>query len=703
MKRLIICLALSFATAASAQTAPKPFDPDKGQLTAWMNLPEIVPFANADGSVDIAWRDHSSNPPKIYLSRFAPNANGYARVGAEELPSLGLLLGFTKDANGNVYHMTGEKGDGEARKRIVLYKNKQPFWNFMMQDGDKPAELPKLPCDNGTSQIVTGAGKLFLDINLLPSHAYNVLLDLENPAANANRAARETLWHHNLDQRVLFDGTHFIAIENRDHEVTLSMMKFSPTEKYPFEGFHERLRSVYTRTNNGNSTFTELGDIALGVDEGNGYLVLFASERDWDNQMEGLTKRGEQTGLGGQVLPRDLAVIHIKKDFDKYDANWKDLKGDWYSQAPKMVDNTAMVNSLGESKATLYFAHSDGWDWPNYNEDIAKGIVSGALALRGRKTAGVNWLTSYGAPFEAARKLPATGQSFTTIVAPKLVRVARNSYVAIWEEWSGQRATWDKLMTDKSYVTTKAMVLNLSAEGGAVRVTPGATKDLGALRVMAFDDAFALGGKAAWVTGDEASKSLKLNLLDANLNLQSFALPLSGATGGIEIKTGAPEIKPQPNPQPVINPNSRTETVSQGGVAVTLAPDWTTTYNPKTKMTTSIAPDQFTRVFLWVSPYKQYDALQEELPKMLGEFLPNVREVEEVDTLHDVFKGGLGLRVVTYTAKWRNQPVNVVAEFAKPPGDDDAPTVLFLRAVQKGVTQHDQTIKKISASLRHAK
>lgn len=532
---------LSVALPLAAQNAAKPFDADKNQPTDWMNLPEIIPFANADGTLDVAWRNLSTPAPKIFLTRFAPAPNGYVRVGADELPSLGVLCGFTKDAAGNVYHMTAQKGDGDQPKRILLYKNKQAFWNLLLKDGNNPVESPKLPLDNGTSQIVTGAGKLFIDLNLMPAHAYNAILDLENTAVNPGRVAKETLWHHNVDQRVLFDGSDFLAIENRDHEITLGLMKFSPTEKYPFEPYAERLRSVYARTDNGNSTFTELGDIALGVDDGNGYLVLFSSERDWDNQMEGLNKPATQTGLGSQLAPRDLAVVHVKKDFDKEEINWKSLpeetaqNGMPISQAPKLVDTTGVVNSLGTGKTINYQSRNDGWDWPNYNADIAK-LVNGPLAERQYKTGGVVWLTNYGVPFENTRQLPAVSQNFTTVVHPKLVRLAPNSYLAIWEEWNGQRATWDNKMTDKTYVSTKATIILLNSAGPNVRVNRGAVKDLGKIRVSAFDDAIALGGKAAWITGDEDNKALKLNLLDANLNLQTFKLSLTGATNELDLR-----------------------------------------------------------------------------------------------------------------------------------------------------------------------
>ncbi|MBX7223390.1 MAG: hypothetical protein K1Y36_25985 [Blastocatellia bacterium] len=704
-----------------AQSNPKPFDPAQQKTQEWTNLPEIIPFANPDGSLDIAWRDHSSPTPKIYLTKFAKTGEGYNRISAEELPSLGVLAGFTKDTKGNAYHLTAEPGKGEEPKRIILYKNKQKFWDFKKQDGDQPGELPKLPLDNGTSQIVTGAGKLFLDINLLPSHAYNVILDLENPAVNAARCARETLWHHNVDQRVLFDGQDFLAIENRDHEVTLSLMKFSPTEKYPFEPYAERLRSVFTRTNNGNSIFTELGDIEPGVGDGNGYLVLFASERDWNDQMEGLNKPGEQTGLGGQLQPRDLAVVHVRKDFDKQEINWKatpeekKIDGNEISQAPKLVDTTGVVNSIGTGKTVTYHAKNDGWDWPNYNAETAKMIESGVLAERAYKTGGVNWLTGYGASYETSKSLPATGKSFPTVVHPKLVRLAANSYIAIWEEHSATRATWDKRMCDRTYQTTKAMTITLADEGGKVRIKGGTPKDLGKVRVMAFDDAFNLGGKAAWVTGSEATKSLKLNLLDAGLTHQVLDLPLIGDAKSSNSQPSRPDPKPetaaQSAPPTTSKPDAKPDAkpaatglfqeFSVEQVGVKFSQDWTNSRDDKARLVTSVSPDNSVRLFLKGTKQTSYDPVQEKMAELLAGLLPGLRALEEGDTQHDIAKGGLGLRMVTYTAQLNGKPVTITVEFAKDTSQDAELTVLLIRCVDDGVKKHDATIAKISQSLRH--
>ena len=691
--------------AALAQTDPKPFDPNKNKPQEWMNLPEIIPFANPDGSIDIAWSDHSAAPPKIYLTRFVKNADGYARSSAEELPSLGVLAGFTKDEKGNVYHLTAELGKGEDPKRIVLYKNKQLFWEMKTQDGDGPPQSPKLPCDSGTSQIVTGAGKLFVDINLLPAHAYNVILDLENPRANAQRYARETLWHHNFDQRVLFDGKDFIAIENRDHEVTLSMMKFSPTESYPFSPYAERLRSVYTRTNNGNSTFTELGDIAVGAGDGNGYLVLFASERDWDDQMAGLNKPGEQTGLNGHILPRDLAVIHVRKDFDRQEINWKSIEaerekdGNSISQAPKLVDTTSVVNSVGTGKIVSYKAENDGWDWPNYNADTAKLIKSGDLAERAYKTGGVNWLTAYGDRFETAKRLPPVGKPFTTVANPKLVRVAPNNYVAIWEEQSGTRIDGQPLTVAKTYQTTKAMGLTLEMQGSRVQITKSPINDLGKIRLMPFDDAFDLGGKAAFVTGDEASKSLKLHVIDADLNYKAVTLPLTGDLKSAASKPVPPEPKTSPSSDVKPAPATGFDFFELDGVGVKFARNWTNTRDRQARVISSTSPDKSVSLFLKGTEFTSYDPVQEAIFDILEPLFPGLEALEEVNTEHDIFKGGLGLRLVTYTAAYKGDPVRISVEFAKDTSDDAAPTVLLIRCVKEGDQKFESVISEVSQSL----
>jgi hypothetical protein len=223
------------------------------------------------------------------------------------------------------------------------------------------------------------------------------------------------------------------------------------------------------------------------------------------------------------MTPRDLAVVHVKKDFDKQPSNMRHHSKDDYSQAPKMVDTSPIVNSNGAGKLITYPSATDGWDWANYSQLVYDEIQSGELDKRQIKTAGVNWLTSYGTKYETAKRHATKDETFTTVQRPKLVRIAANTYIAIWEEHT---ATFSEWVTTK-YTTTKAIKITTTKAGDKVNITATPPKDLGKnVRVQEFEDAFLLAGKAAWVVGDTSEMILKLFTLDANLNLQTFKLDL---------------------------------------------------------------------------------------------------------------------------------------------------------------------------------
>src|SRR5262249_25561271 len=154
-----------------------------------------------------------------------------------------------------------------------------------------------------------------------------------------------------FDQRVIFDGSDFLVWEKRDHNVSLTLMKVGPGERSPEQdgGWQEKVRSIYPTTNYGNSTYLELGQIVPGLD--GGYLVLFASERDWDYRLSGRNfaadwsrKSKDRPVPSSYLSPRDLAAVHVIKDFDKQDANWRDVGGTWFSQAPGEVNASKLVN-----------------------------------------------------------------------------------------------------------------------------------------------------------------------------------------------------------------------------------------------------------------------------------------------------------------------------------------------------------------------
>lgn len=129
--------------------------------------------------------------------------------------------------------------------------------------------------------------------------------------------------------------------------------------------------------------------------------------------------------------------------------------------------------------------------------------------------------------------------------------------------------------------------------------------------------------------------------------------------------------------------------------------DWMTVRDDNAKTITSFSPDNAARVILKFTNYKEYDPLQENMVKeIFPPLFQGISDVKELETRHDVFRNGLGFRIVTYSANWRGQSVDITVEFAKTPTEDDAPTALLIRCVTQGETSYNSTIEKISQSLR---
>ena len=499
-------------------------------LSPEIHAPQVIAVANAAGdALEIAWQDKNPDNGVIHRARIVRDESGYRLTDRAQLQSQGLLAGFALDAEGNRYHMSAASSSFEDRspKPVITYKNDQPFWNLLTQEDDGQCKQPFRPMLLGSSQITVGADKLFYEGNLGDAHTFNVMLGLNGDINSNTACAQHKIWHHNFGQRTLFDGQDFVVLELRDHEMTLGMQKFSPSEAYPYKNYFERMRSVYSRTNYGNSTFTKLGGLQLGYNDGEGYLVLFSSERDRDYLMRDVNPPGQNYIVADEISARDLAVIHVRRDFDQQPANWRNPDGTWFSMSPQLVDATLMVDSAGESKTTTYRIGDDGWDWPNYSPQTLRELQAANITEAQHRYAGVKWLTSLGEAHQSAARLPDLGEDFSTVANAKLGRFATNRYVAIWEEYSAKRTLVDignderVHYVDKSYRSTKAAVLELSKNGAQVVVTKGETKDLGKLRLNPYDEPVSAAGKVLFFTYADNGADLVLSTLDASLDLES--------------------------------------------------------------------------------------------------------------------------------------------------------------------------------------
>jgi F5/8 type C domain len=509
--------------------------------------PKIIGVKNSDTSFDIAFQDNFAGSKLIRVNTYVKDVTGFKKNASDsmDLQGLGVFGGFAKNGNDR-FILTTKPWQTDFIKPNVfnpgttqLYKNKELFWEGKFYENMAIGPV-KAFMHRGGSRLTIGKNSLLITANAAPAHPYEVILDTQDKTKNTNRAFYESTFHHNFGQRAIFDGTDFVIMENRDHDVSVTLTKLKPGEVLPLvaanfafnptlfkseeqqkqEGhaleYAKRIFSVYSHTNFANNTYTELGNVEKGFDD-KGYLVLFAGERDWNYKTTGYYTTDQNANPAPNIFsPRDIGLVHVKQDFDKETANWVDKDGK-LSMCPAKVDNSSVVNSTGAKTTINYKVSEDGWDWAkNYNADgPCKTTLKNDRVL---ETKGVKWITTLGASYTA--KAPENTE-FTSVNHPKLVRISKNNYIVLWEEW---KAEIGKI--EKTYLTTKAALITLSGSDAAVNIQSSAIKDLGKVRLMPGDDAFEFDGKAAWAVGDATKGKLMFYTVDSSLNLASNELEL---------------------------------------------------------------------------------------------------------------------------------------------------------------------------------
>ena len=520
-----------------------PFDPNypnyrgaTGEyFTTLQGSPKIVGVKNSATGFDIAFQDNFGASKDIKVNSYEKDGSGFKKNKSTTLPGLGVFGGFAKDAAGNTYVFTGtpwsnreEPGDSK------VFKNSDVLWEgkFSEAGTNNPFGKVRSFMHYGGSRLAVGGNSLLITTNFSPAHPYQVILDTTDKSKNDNRAFFESMYQHNFGQRAIYDGSDFVVMENRDHDVSVTLSKLNPAETLPLtkenkdhaNEYVKRIFSVYSHTNFNNNTYTELGNVEKGLDD-NGYLVLFASERDWDKKLDGYNyKEGKKAP--DILSPRDLGLVHVKKDFNSGKVNWLDSKG-LNTQCAPTVDNSNFVNSIGTGKTVKYSSLNDGWDWQNYSPACYTATTQGTME-RTLVTKGVKWITNFGASY--TQKAPANTE-FTSVNHPKLVRIAPNTYIALWEEWTADYTiftnngkSFEFGRPTKTYLTTKAAKITLVNNSGQVEIQSSPIKDLGKIRLMPGDDAFEFNGKAAWAVGDSTKNKLMFYTVDGALNVASSEL-----------------------------------------------------------------------------------------------------------------------------------------------------------------------------------
>lgn len=198
----------------------------------------------------------------------------------------------------------------------------------------------------------------------------------------------------------------------------------------------------YFKWSNDNGTYTELGGV---VATPTGYTIVFAGEA--------VNGRALDNGRAGTADPRNLAVVHLRRDFDTLPP----FKG--------VIPDAAMLTH-GRAEAGGFYDFGGTWS-PQRNT-------------------GVVWLTGYRTPDANATHI-------------RVARLADGNALVLWEQW-----------TRRAYVTTFGMKIDPLGQV----LTPAV--DLGArVRLGQRDDVLVRGNDVYVVTGRAADHALDVVVLHA--------------------------------------------------------------------------------------------------------------------------------------------------------------------------------------------
>lgn len=513
------------------QRGPQPYDTAAAvseQLWISGQAPKIVGVAHGSQSLLIAWQGYEAGKPAcVTLTRFmrvSGNPKGPYLTPAwdRELP-LPLLVGMASDGT-NTYVVSAVSEDLNLDVSVVTFRpnvlvmtkfddaGKQVWQRDLNSSqflGDAADKAVFSPLTAGTGAVSYGNGKVVVALasNTLPDmkigrrhqRAQYLVVGADG---SGFKAAEETSWRHSFDQRLLFDGQDFVFMDLADAGwympgAGVTLRKIKPTAGgATFVGGREGVY-VYVRQggtgNSENFSFTSLGDLQPGT---RGYVALFSSERSNPT----VVRDGNMVPV---AEPRNLALVHVTKDFDTVkDGRW---------DANETLGNTIIQTVDGSPDPRRINVTSRVVDGPGPTLTFER-------PQQPQKTftqTGIVWLTNLPAGVSAER--------------PKLLKLADDRYIALWEEWTYSGRSL-------SYRTTRAMVVG---ESGQI-IRPAVTIDA-RLNPSGADRLFAMDGRAAWIVGQGASSW--------KLSLHSIGLDLTLATLNVDLPQPMP-----PSPGPGLNP-----------------------------------------------------------------------------------------------------------------------------------------------------
>jgi len=417
--------------------------------------PEIVAVP-LGAAIDLLVQDYSQGPNgRAFLLHLEPDADDYVITAALEPPLLDRIMGLARDPEGALYVASGAEDDD------ITLDDPQP--------GEHRGDVVRV-----VKQTWDGTVHFDSDVGL----GREALQADSEPIVNPMVAATARLaW-----------GAGALALVHGNNTDT----------DWNIMARHQKAMTTHLDATSGDVTRTSSIWVSHSFDQrlfhdGDGFIELHL----------------------GDAYPRDVTFARVAPDSDPY--SLLAIKGDTGNNntftrlgnaalidgdpsfgylalfATEATNTTGGMVSGARELAVVRVRRDFETEPPENGMHLDPAlpdtldVMSGGQQRQNR----LRWLTHY--------QEENAGQSHAE--RPKLVPLGDDTYVVLWERWDGA-----------AFAGTWGMVID--ADGAAL--VPAAS--LTDAHLPRGDDAFALAGAAAWVTGDAAARQLDIHIVDATLS-----------------------------------------------------------------------------------------------------------------------------------------------------------------------------------------
>jgi len=495
-----LCLCAAFAAHAALtwdgyiQMSGKKQGPTLPEVADWplnqnTSKPALIQYANADGSLEVAWQDSDSNNIIVTHVTLDQAANRYS------VYSLGCLAGYTRDEAQNDYLLTAiakddveQKAGWAFRPRILQLVKIAPNGQevYRQEIGQNPLNPVYCPMAFGTARLAYGQGKIAIACTQLAQ--YDAAIKRRNQtqstfildAATGKQLAYYGGPTHCLNTRLAYDQGTFVGLSEGDADprgILVSKMN----------DHHDSAAAVVfaSKGQYGSiQTFVQLGQLVAMHDA---YGVLFTAENS------PVTDKDVNA-------PQNLAFMRVGKD---------------------------ITQTLGSSIA------EDTYNVQTTDQHIGKALDapmwSGTRKWTGHNR-GIVWLMQF------------TDPHAVQVRYPDMVRLKDNQLLVLWEAWKINSTN-----QPGQYDSTQALLMD---DHGKIIRGPSVLKGL---RLHPQDDVVVANNQATWVLAEQKRDTLtrvcvnaQLEATTTTLHLETPPRELAAPTGIKDVKTDTLAIKSLP-------------------------------------------------------------------------------------------------------------------------------------------------------------